>query len=96
MSCNSEFFLQDLPVSSIGLVRGLHIGSSRLRLPAPKDQSFQGGQSYLPVHNTSWLRYHVSRGTINTTRKSVHLNYKVTDQFGSVPFIAVPQCYKIL
>jgi hypothetical protein len=64
MSCDSEFFLQDLPVSGISLVRGVHIGSSWLRLPASKDQGFQGGQSYLPVHNTSWLRHHVSRGIL--------------------------------
>ena len=68
MPCNTEFFLQDLAVSGISLVRGFHVGSSWLRLPAPKDQGLQGGQSYLPVHNTSWLLHHVPRGRVQSKR----------------------------
>jgi hypothetical protein len=74
----SFFFLQDLAFSGVSLVRGFHVGSSWLRFPAPKDQGFQGGQSYLPVHNTSWLRHHVPRGKTDT--KSMCLDWQVTDQ----------------
>jgi hypothetical protein len=92
MPCNTEFFLQDLAVSGISFVRGVHVGSSRLRLPAPKDQGLQGGQSYLPVHNTSWLRHHVPRGTNDI--KSVCLDWQVTDRCCFVSFMLVPKCCK--
>jgi hypothetical protein len=57
--------LKDLAVSSVSLLCGVNFGFSCLCLPAPQDQSVQGGQSYLPVHHSSWLRHHVSRGTVH-------------------------------
>jgi hypothetical protein len=75
--CKCEYMLQDLAASGISLVCGVHFGSSWLCLPTPQDQSVQSGQSNLPVHHSSWLRHHVSRGTGHP--ESVVPNYCITD-----------------
>jgi hypothetical protein len=97
MLCNTElYFLQDLAVSGVSLVRGVHVGSSRLRFPAPKDQGLQGGQSYLSVHNSSWLLHNVPRGTADI--KSVCLDWQVTDKccFASVVYVGPQMLQKFL